>query len=187
MKKIKPFLWCILTVLLAVGLPLSPYAQLQTQSMDEYQAKSIWLYKIFLFTTWPQPINKDKPFVLSILGKLPPDSRFALNKKLNKRDIEIRMIKDLEEINGSDILFIASSESHRVRTIMAYVGNKPILTVSDTEGYSQKGVAINFYVTNQNIRFEINPDSIKRAQLQLHAHLFQIGRVIRTSPFDEDQ
>lgn len=152
--------------------------------MEEYKAKSIFIFSVCKFTTWPEDSNREAsdPFIISVLGKLPHGSQIFIpkGKTIANRTIVLKSIKKLEQINGSNVLFITSSENHRIQTILDYVGNKSILTVGDTEGYAQKGVIINFFIDNKQLRFEINPDSIKKAKLAIHSQLYTMGKVVKT-------
>ena len=152
------------------------------QSMDEYQIKSGILYRICKYTRWPQPADPDKPFIISILGNTTLDKEiiFPPNETIDKRKIITRKITELPEINGSEVLFIAGSEAYRIGAILDYLGSKPILTVSDTDGFGEKGVIINFYIQMNKVRFEINFEASRKANLKMHSQLFAIGQVVKT-------
>lgn len=173
-------------ILLALFLIIMPIfdtnINVSGQTMDEYAVKSGFLYRICKFTQWPQPANPGKPFIISILGKTTPGKEIKIPEAetIDKRKIVIRKIRRLSEINDSEVLFITSSEAHRLDTILDYTGNKPILTVGDTKGFAQKGVIINFYIQNRGVRFEINYEASKKALLQMHSQLFTIGKVVKT-------
>ena len=151
-------------------------------AIDEYAIKSTIIYKILKFTQWPQPANENKPFTISILGKTEPgkDIKIPWDGTVDKRRIVVRKIRDLSEINDSEVLFITSSEAYRIDAILDYIGHKPILTVGDTTGFGQKGVIINLYIHKNSVKFEINHEASKKASLQMHSQLYVIGRVVKT-------
>jgi len=152
------------------------------QKIEEYQLKSGFLYRICKYTRWPNSNDIKKPFVISILGRIPAGQEISIpqDQTIHKRKIHIRKIEQLEEIDGSDVLFIASSEANRLESILEYTDKKPILTVGDSRGFAQQGVMINFYLQSGGIRFEINYEATKKASLKMHSQLFAIGRVVKT-------
>jgi hypothetical protein len=152
------------------------------ENYTDYELKSAMIYKICIFTQWPQPQDPNKPFILSVLGKLPPGNEISLIKEatIQKRKILIRKIENLEEIGNSDVLFITSSETNRLEAILEYVEGKSVLTVSDSKGFGKRGVMINFFINrkNEKIEFEINIGAVKKTLLQMNPQLYTIGRVI---------
>ncbi len=176
MRWIKRF--CLFALLISV---VSLLPATNVDSLAEYKLKSIWLYKICKFTFWPDAKNKPGPFVISVLGTLPAGNEISIpGKTIGKRKLVVRKIQKLEQIKKSNVLFIAPSEAHRIRTILDYIKGRSILTVGDTKGFAQKGVIINFYTSGKALRFEINSEAIKASKLQLHSQLFSIGTVVTT-------
>jgi len=134
-------------------------------NVDEYVYKRVFIYKIaYRFIEWPKNSkvqNPNLPFVISVIGDNPFEGKLKeLEKnpklKINGKRIEVRNIHSIEEIEGSDILFISSSEKYDVSKIIKYTHKKPILTIGETKGYLEKGVMIFFYIKGDHIRFSIN-------------------------------
>jgi len=175
---VKKVAWLSLMVPLILAGALSVYSQ----ATSEYDLKSSIIYRICKHTKWPTPPDESKPFIISILGKIPGGAEIKIPPELtmDKRKIRVRKITQLTEINGSSVLFIASSEAPRLADILEYTHGKPILTVGDTRGFAQRGVMINFYIQNDMVRFEINYEAGKDASLQLHFQLSSIGKVVKT-------
>lgn len=179
MKKLLLF---FLVLLLGITPLLRGKGEEDQPEYPEYQVKSTFIYKICKFTQWPEPQDANNPFIISVLGKLPSGEKIKLlpDITIHKRTVVIRRIRRLSEVKDSAVLFIASSEAHRIDTILDTVGSKPILTVGDTKGFGQKGVIINLYIEKNAVRFEINHEASKKALLQMHSQLFTIGKVVKT-------
>jgi hypothetical protein len=172
----------LLSLAIALVVPSGISARKLT-ALQEYSAKSIFIYKICKFTSWPEPAKPSQPFIISVIGKLPPGTGLEIpagKKKIGKRRIVIQTIKRLEEIENSNVLFIASSEANRIGTILDYVSAKAILTVGDTKGFDRQGVIINFFIKKGNMGFTINAEAVKKANLVLHSQLYTVGDVILT-------
>jgi hypothetical protein len=158
-----------------------PAAFSDNEGLSEYEVKSGLLYRICKFTRWPQFPPPGQPFIISILGKMPPGQTIAIPSRITicRRKIVVRQIMRLSEINGSHVLFIASSEAHRVDDILDCIGGQPILTAGDSKGFSRKGVIVNFYLHKSLVRFEINREACEKASLKMHSHLFTIARAVK--------
>lgn len=151
---------------------------------DEYMMKAGFLERFTRFIEWPGETNiadNTKPFVISVIGENPFDKKldqFFKTTKIKNRSVEIRYISELEEIQDSHILFITKSKQKQLSEILFLTQDKPVLTVSDTDGFGKKGVRINFYIKQDKIHFEINKDAIQKSGLQISYLLLNIAKII---------
>jgi hypothetical protein len=155
----------------------------------EYEVKAHLLYNLSTTTafTWPENAfeNKESPFVLGILGTDPFGEEIDLackGRSAQDRPIVIRRFRDLESLEGCHLLFIARSEKANVARVLAKLRGRPTLTVGEVDGFPAAGGAVNFYVEESRVRFEINPKAAKRSGLTVHAKLLELGRVVEESP-----
>lgn len=179
--RLKRLLVFLALVLLAFNVILSPTPPDKNELSGEYEVKSLLLYRISKFTRWPRPHDSSRPFVISVLGRLPAGEKIALpeNVDIYKRKIVIKNIRKLAEAETTDVLFIAPTEAGQLSAILDYCADKPILTVGDTKGFGQKGVIINFFIRKESVSFEINHDAAKKAAMEINSRLYAIATVIR--------
>ena len=165
--------------LLIFFLSQIPYVFAQDEhDQASYLLKSVSLYKICLFTVWPEQKVQSEPFNIQIVGKLPKGNKISApeNKKYNGREIVIKNVRIISEIDDSEVIFIASSMENQLESILAYAKDKPILTVADTEGFAEKGVMVNFYIAQNKVKFELNKQEIIKSPLKMSPQIFAIGR-----------
>ena len=70
------------------------------------------------------------------------------------------------------VVFVADADFASVKT--AFHG-KPILTVSDTDGFAEAGGMIGFVVSDNKIKIEVNPKAAAAAGLRVDAQLLEIA------------
>ena len=92
--------------------------------------------------------------------------------------VVVNRFDDSDNLTACDILFISSSEKDRLSSIMATLKDLPILTVSEIEGFTQRGGIINFIIVANKIRFEINPDAAKQVGIHISSQLLQLARIV---------
>ena len=67
--------------------------------------------------------STNEPVVISIIGENPFKGQLKKlaesNRKIKKKQVTVRYIQNPEEIAGSDILFISSSERYDISKILA--------------------------------------------------------------------
>ena len=176
-KKTKIFLIVLFGFLI---IPIIVFPQ-----TEEYTIKAIFLERFTRFTEWPEEseINDTiKPFVISVIGKNPfgniMEETYSTQKILNK-NVEIRYISKIDQIEEINILFISKSKEKELSKILSYTKDKPILTVGDTKGFAEKGVMINFYLSSGKLRFEINESAVKEPGLSMSYLLLQVALIVK--------
>jgi hypothetical protein len=68
--------------------------------------------------------------------------------------------------------------SSNLENIIKKISKKPILTIGETNGFCEKGVHINFIITNSKVRFQINEKAVKNSNLKISHLLLQTGTII---------
>lgn len=149
-----------------------------------YVLKAVYLEKFSRFVTWPEEClmnDPDKPFIISVIGKTPLADNLEqiyFIQKINNKKVIIKRISNLYEIENSHILVIAETEKKNLQNILTLTKNLPILTISETPSFSEKGVLINFYEENNKLRFEINESAVLRSPLQMSFYLLNSAKIV---------
>jgi len=156
----------------------------QDSTFNEYEVKNAFLGKFCTFIEWPdgsEVNNQYSPYVLGVMGHsafLHWLEKFYIDNTINGKPVKVRGIDDENEIDGCNVLFISSSLKYRLSKIIEAVQGKPILLVSDTEGFADKGVHINFYFRLDRPFFEVNEKSMHDSGLKASFHLMKMARII---------
>lgn len=147
---------------------------------NEYLIKAGFIEKFANFTDWPN--HNAEYFEIAILGESPFNKELESlygERYIKEKPVNIRYINALNQINNCNVLFICKSESSQLTSILNYTHAKPILTISETNGFAKKGVHINFYETRQGtIHFEINAKKVKTSGLSIDALLLDYANIV---------
>jgi hypothetical protein len=150
----------------------------------EYQLKAEFLERFTRFIDWPanSPVSDPAvPFVIGVLGPDPFGSfldELAASHRIKGKNVEIRRLSSLDNVNACDVLFISATEKKDLRKVLSRTDSKPILTVSDSDGFGSEGVLINFYTEGDKIRFEINVNTVDRSGLKVKSKLLKLARLV---------
>ena len=175
------------TLFTVVMLLLTGYASLasplcaQERKNGEYEVKAAFIYNIGKFIEWPEkPGEKSDCLTLGLLGNDHFEKHLDVlqGKKLRGKKIIVKRFASVHEAKNCHILFIAGSEKTRINLILKELATKPILTVGDTDSFAEKGVMINFYIDNNKVRFAINNEAAKRANVRIHSNLLTLGKIV---------
>lgn len=149
-----------------------------------YVLKAVYLEKFSRFVTWPEECqmnNPNDPFIISVIGRTPLANNLEQIysvQKINNKKVIVKRINDLYEIENSHVLVIAESEKKNLQNILTLTKKLPVLTISESEDFGQKGVLINFYEENNKLRFEINETAVLQSPLQMSFYLLNSARIV---------
>jgi hypothetical protein len=148
------------------------------QSELEYKVKAAFLLNFTKFVTWPETVNTSAAFPLCVVGEDPFGA--ALNgveeKQISGQYINLRrglVIGDgLEQCR---MLFVGNSERTNLKRILKIVAGKPVVTVSDIEGFAQAGGMFEFKDQGGRLSFVINNTKAKESGLRISASLLSLA------------
>ncbi|MCB1957225.1 MAG: YfiR family protein [Rhodocyclaceae bacterium] len=147
----------------------------------EYQLKAVFLLNFARYIEWPAgSLHEGEPIQLCVLGRDPFGAALEAidGKQAQNRAVDVRMLVLPEQTEGCHVLFVSGSEERRVASLLRGLGQAPVLTVSDLDGFVEAGGAIGFATVDDRIRFDINAEALQRAGLRPSAQLMKIARHI---------
>jgi hypothetical protein len=189
----KGYCWTAAVVACALLSTMSRAPAQPPEEDREFHLKAAFLYNFGLYIDWPKGAGGDQDsFVIGVLGKnsvVPFLQRGTANRNIQNKKIVIRHFPSAENCTACHILFVASepaenrdeSAAARLAAALKKMKGKPVLVVSETDGLARKGAAINFFVEENRVRFEINPEELKARGLQVSAKLLQVGKIIQSA------
>src|SRR5262249_53102547 len=111
----------------------------------ESQVEAVFVFNFSHFVEWPAEAfgSLSEPFVIGILGGDPFAGRLdeaVQGEQVNGRALQVRRFKDVSEIRNCQILYIDRSEAAGLGAILSVLDHRSILTVSDVDDASARGV-----------------------------------------------
>lgn len=173
--------WLRYFAILHIGLFMSLSINAQ---QSEYTIKAVFLEHFTRFIEWPGSFgiaDTSQPFYIAVIGENPFGSildQVYSEQKIKNRRVEILYFATPDEITDCHILFISSSNKEILSEILSYTRDKPILTVGDTERFAEKGVLVNFYLSGNRIKFEINEKAVHESGLVMSYRLLSLARIV---------
>lgn len=149
----------------------------------EYQVKAVFLFNFAQFVEWPATAfeGPDAPLVIGVVGNDPFDGALdeaVRGERVQGRSIVVTRFRRAQDVQKCHVLFVASSESGRVREIFDQVRDWNVLTVGDSDGFAMSGGIIRFLSNQGRIRLRINLDSARAAHLRLSSKLLRPAEIV---------
>lgn len=164
-------------------------AQGQGNRPPDYRVKAAFVYNFGQFVEWPASAfaSNNAPLIIGVLGGDPfhgDCERIVANKSINGHPVVVRQINypvnvrpapAYPDLKNCHILFIGASATGNLPDILNALKGASVLTVTDgLDHFAASGVAINFVMENERVRFEINDDAARRAGLKISSKLLML-------------
>jgi hypothetical protein len=152
---------------------------------NEYTVKAVFLYSFGRYVQWPEKAfsSAQDPFVIGVLGEDPfagALEEIAAKKTVQDRRIVVRRFASAEEYRPPcHILFVSRSLAvGQQAAVIKKTADQAVLVVGETPGFAEWGGAANFFIDGDRVRFEINADAARRADLHMDAKLLSLGKPV---------
>jgi hypothetical protein len=148
----------------------------------EYAVKAAFIYNFAQFIEWPADAFKDatSPLVIGIVGDDPFQGaleKAVSGKTVGGRAFSIRHLAADDDLKSCHILFLAASESGKTIEILRKLGGLSVLTIGETDDFPWSGGVIRFFLEDNKVRFEINPDAAESSKLKISSKLMKLARL----------
>ena len=174
----KAFLLLASVIAAAVLVPSPALAQ-----ASDVAVKAAFLPRFARYVTWPPAAlpKKGDPFVLCVIGD-DPFGR-ALDRAVNGQSVEGRriVVRRLATAAGADrchVAFIGGSAAQPAGQLLAAIGGRPVLTVTDAREGGQRGL-VHFSVVGGRVRFFIDQASAQKRGLTISSRLLALAVGVR--------
>lgn len=173
---------CGAYVLLAAACLVSTARLTAQAAVPEYQLKAAYLVNFARFVSWPAAADGGDEFSICVLGTDP----FGAALDTTVSDVTVggrravpRRLGALGGMDGCRVLFVSAAEAARLETILAALGDRPVLTVSDMPQFARRGGMIQFVNDGERVRFEVDLQPAQDAGLTLSSNLLRVATVVR--------
>jgi len=142
--------------------------------------KAAFLPRFAKYVTWPPAAmpRGDAAFNLCVIGGDPFGTMLdgaARSQSIGGRPITVRRMDTAASIDSCQIAFVDGSRSGQ---IIAAIGRKPVLTVTDARGGGPRGI-IHFVIDGGRVRFFIDQSSASQRGIAISSRLLALALGVR--------
>lgn len=151
--------------------------------------RAVMLFNFVRFTDWPaSAMGRNDPYVIGVAGdRALEDELFKLAERQTIRDRKVRVVRvnNLRSLSGCHALYVGPAArldevgAPGVEELLREIGDRPVLTVSDSPTFLAQGGIINVYIGEEGkLRFEITPKRATDVGLVLSSRLLALARIV---------
>ncbi|MFV5690904.1 YfiR family protein [Flavobacterium sp. LT1R49] len=154
----------------------NPIVAQENAGGKEYALKAAFLYRFIDYVNW-KDYSKNQAFKIAVLEQSPITASL-LEMPKNKK-IDIKEYKNLDEISFCNILFVPYNSTIPIETILSKFSGKPVLIVTERNGYGKKGAQMNFVIVENKLKFEVNLKAINKSGIGISSFLLQHAIIVQ--------
>jgi hypothetical protein len=146
------------------------------------QVEAVFLFNFTQFVEWPASAFADTaaPIAICVLGD-DPFGRYlddtVRGESVAGHTLAVRRYRRVQDVVACHVLFIGRSEMVRTAEIVAALGHRSTLTVSDGDTFIERGGMIRFVLADGHVKLRINVDAVRDAGLTVSAKLLRVAEV----------
>ncbi len=148
---------------------------LNTMLAQEAKFKAIFSLNFIRYIGWPDS-SLEGDFVIGVVRNKEVADHIreqSEGKKFGFQNIVVKDFRNVDEVEGCQVIFISSSINLRANGEIAVdkaLQNNSLI-ISETEGATNHGSAINFVIRDDILRFELHRANAARMGLQFSSRL----------------
>jgi hypothetical protein len=149
------------------------------QDVTEPALKAAYIYNFAKFTEWPGTPLVQEPFVLCVAGDAAVSD--GLERAIKGRSLAGQPLRVVSLLPADEpppacrLLYISGLSAGRAAQLVSAVRDRPVLTISDADGFADLGGIARFFFKNGQLRFTVDLASTARARLQISSRLLSLA------------
>jgi hypothetical protein len=167
--------------LVLVAAPGAPAAA-DAPAQDPDRVEAAFLRNFARYVTWPDASFHDPaaPWQIGVLGRdafVDVLERTLQGRTEQDRRFEVRRAQSVEALRGCHIVFVGYRDAARRRAALAELKGRPVLTVSDADGFLEDGGVIQL-VVRDTVQLSVNLDQARLGGLRVQTKVLEVARAV---------
>jgi hypothetical protein len=171
----------VLAAVIAYAIAAAPLSvSVCAASPHDAQIKADILHGLALAVTWPDSALEPGPFVIGLVGHDESDPELAslAGRTLRKRSLSLVPQLTAGAAREAQIVFISRSEQARLTDLLGSLARRPLLTVSEIDGFCEAGGMVQLRRDRNRYRLLVNRAAAERAGLRLDPQLLKVAEIV---------
>jgi hypothetical protein len=166
---------------------LAPAAHADALQAPEYRIKAAFLMRFCRYVEWPPHAfaTPDAPLVVGVLeadalaDELAP---LLQGERDGGRALTLRRLRRGDSLQGLHVLFVGSDGRDLLPDVQRESADRALLVVTESDHALDQGSAINFFVEEGRVRFDIALQPASPHALKISSRLLAVARRVYSTP-----
>ena len=164
----------------AVTLALVLSVNLRGGAEAEDQLKSAALLAFVQNARWAEQFAANTPLTVGVVGR-PAFLRWLHSsmegKLVNGHPIRVLEIAGPIDPQCCQVLYFATEKSADIKNGLQLIGSAHALTIGETDGFLAEGGAVNLFLLDGHMAFEVSLGALARSGVEISSKLLRFGQI----------
>jgi len=163
---------------LAMAALAGSCAQAADQPEDELKAAVVLSF--LRYTEWNQTLPAAAPLTVGVLGH--PAFAEVLRRSLdgkpvNAHPVQVVELKSAVEQHSCQVIYFTTDKSLDIKAALQTPTLARVLTIGETRDFLDWGGAVNLFVLDGRMAFEVSLDALEHSGLNISSRLLRFGQI----------
>ena len=150
------------------------------QDVTEPALKAAFIYNFAKFTEWPADVVPDSgPLVMCVVGDAAVGDaleRAVKGRMLAGHSMVVSNVASADPQRVCHVLYVSGVTTDQAARVFAGLRDVAVLTISDVEGFTERGGIAQFFFEHGQLRFGVHLESARRARLHISSRLLELAK-----------
>lgn len=150
----------------------------QASSTPEDELKSAAVLSFLRYSDWPMaPGGAITVGVFGRAGFAQALAHTLEGKLIGNRPVHLIPIDLTSDLHGCQLVYVAASKTAEVRQILSGTAAAHTLAIGETDRFLEYGGAINLFLIDGHIGFEVNLETLERSGVTISSSMLRLGQI----------
>ena len=129
---------------------------------------------------WADPLGANAPLTVGVVGRSAFTkglSASAEGKAVNGHPVRVIGVNGPLDPRCCQVLYFATDKPAEIKPVLQSFNSAHVLTIGETDGFLEQGGAVNLFLADGHMAFEVSLGALGRAGVEISAKLLRFGQI----------
>ena len=146
----------------------------------EDELKSATLLAFVQNAHWADQLAADTPLSVGVVGRASfvhcAQTRIE-GKSVNGRPLRVLAINGPVDSGCCQVVYFATDKPAEIKPVLQSFSSAHVLTIGETDGFLEEGGAVNLFLMDGHMAFEVSLQTLGRAGIEISSKLLRFGQI----------
>ena len=129
---------------------------------------------------WTDPLAANSPLTVGVVGRAAFTKWASVNdqgKTVNGHPLRIVEMGPAIDPHCCQVVYFATDKPTEIKPVLQAFGSAHVLTIGETDGFLDEGGAVNLFLLDGHMAFEVSLGTLSKAGIEISSKLLRFGQI----------